>query len=160
MQRFGSQILRSEIGQGTVETAVSFLISVPLLVLILQFCMFCYTIAVFQYATRQAAQYATTHGTNAVGCQGPGTGANNQGCDATAAATKSVVTSLVAAGTGQSLSAGSVVVTWPNGSNAAGQPISVAVNGYQYKPIYNISWMNSFVPQAKINASATGYVLF
>ncbi len=151
---------RSDSGQAAIETAVSLLVILPMLVWVLQMCMFCYTIAAFQYATRQGAEYTMTHGTDAIGCQGPGSGANSQGCDSTAAATKSVVTGLVKSATGQSITGSQVVVSWTNGTNKPGDPVTVSVTSFMYKPMYKVPWMTGFFPQPYINAQATGNVLF
>lgn len=154
------RLKQSEGGQAQIETAVSLLVIVPIIMWVLQMCMFCYSIAAFQYAARQGAEYAITHGTDAIGCQGSGSGVNGQGCDATAAATKSVVTGLVSSATGQSLTSGGVVVSWANGTNKPGDPVTVTVSAFMYKPIFKVPWMTGFYPQPYINAQATGNVLF
>jgi Flp pilus assembly protein TadG len=153
--------VKNACGQSAVETAVAFLIITPLMVWLLEMCMFAYTQAVFQYATRQAVQYAMSHGTDAMGCQGPGSGANSQGCDATAAATKSLITRLTISTTTQSLTASQITTTWSNGTNNPGDPVSVTISGYKYHSLFNVPWLSSSGSKVMlINTTSGGNVLY
>jgi hypothetical protein len=164
MRRTILRLKQSDEGQSAIETAVSLLVILPMFMWVLQMCMFAYSITVFQYAARQGAQYATTHGIDSVGCQGTGTSKeNSQGCDATAAATEAVVIGMVRNATGQTLAhgtSGGVSVSWGNGTNNPGDPVTVTVKAFMYKPIWKVPWMTGFYPQPYINAQATGTVLF
>ena len=63
--------LRDNQGSNGVETALAMLVATPMLICLFEICMFCYTTAVLQYASRQGVQYAMTHGTDAPNCSGP-----------------------------------------------------------------------------------------
>ncbi|HZC23326.1 MAG TPA: TadE family protein [Candidatus Binatia bacterium] len=158
------RLTQNDGGQSAIETAVSLLVVLPMFMWVLQMCMFAYTITAFQYAARQGAQYAVTHGIDSVGCQGTGTSkATGSSCDATAAATEAVVIGMVRNATGQVLAhgaSGGVSVSWTNGTNNPGDPVTVTVKSFMYKPIWKVPWMTGYYPQPYINAQATGTVLF
>jgi hypothetical protein len=94
--------LRDTRGSNEVETALAMLVTIPMLICLFEMCMFCYTVAVLQYASRQGVQYAMTHGTDAPNCSGPG-GSVHSSCPDVAGANVTAVVMAVAGSSGHTL---------------------------------------------------------
>jgi hypothetical protein len=115
--------------------------------------MFCYTVAVLQYASRQGVQYAMTHGTDAPNCSGPG-GSVHRSCPDVAGANVTAVVMAVAGSSGHSLSTGQIQLIWANNTNNPGNPVTVQVQ-YPYKTYSHVPF-----PALTINGMATGQIVY
>ena len=135
------RLMQAQRGQAMVETAIAMLVIVPMIIWLLEMTSYFYTVAVFQYASRQGVQYAMTHGSDAAGttqgCVGPASG-----CDATGAAVKSLVANL-SGSSGHKLTTSNVTATW-GATGSPGDTVTVTVN-YTYKSIFPIKWTPSTI---------------
>ena len=145
--------LRDTRGSNEVETALAMLVTIPMLICLFEMCMFCYTAAVLQYASRQGVQYAMTHGTDAPNCSGPG-GSVHRSCPDVAGANVTAVVMAVAGSSGHSLSTGQIQLIWANNTNNPGNPVTVQVQ-YPYKTYSHVPF-----PALTINGTATGQIVY
>ena len=153
MRCFFRGALRDTRGSNEVETALAMLVTIPMLICLFEMCMFCYTVAVLQYASRQGVQYAMTHGTDAPNCSGPG-GSVHRSCPDVAGANVTAVVMAVAGSSGHSLSTGQIQLIWANNSNNPGNPVTVQVQ-YPYKTYSHVPF-----PALTINGTATGQIVY
>lgn len=119
--------VRQERGQALVETVLSMVATVTLGLMVFELGMMTYAYSVISDAANEGVRYAVVHGSTNSTCSGPSTG-----CDATAAAVKSVVRTYLAY-TLHSTSAMTVTVAYPDGSSDPLSLITVTVN-YAYVP--------------------------
>jgi hypothetical protein len=129
------------------------LVTIPMLICLFEMCMFCYTVAVLQYASRQGVQYAMTHGTDAPNCSGPG-GSVHRSCPDVAGANVTAVVMAVAGSSGHSLLTGQIQLIWANNTNNPGNPVTVQVQ-YPYKTYSHVPF-----PALTINGTATGQIVY
>jgi Flp pilus assembly protein TadG len=153
MRCFFRGALRDTRGYNEVETALAMLVTIPMLICLFEMCMFCYTVAVLQYASRQGVQYAMTHGTDAPNCSGPG-GSVHRSCPDVAGANVTAVVMAVAGSSGHSLSTGQIQLIWANNTNNPGNPVTVQVQ-YPYKTYSHVPF-----PALTINGMATGQIVY
>jgi Flp pilus assembly protein TadG len=153
MRCFFRGALRDTRGSNEVETALAMLVTIPMLICLFEMCMFCYTVAVLQYASRQGVQYAMTHGTDAPNCSGPG-GSVHRSCPDVAGANVTAVVMAVAGSSGHSLSTGQIQLIWANNTNNPGNPVTVQVQ-YPYKTYSHVPF-----PALTINGMATGQIVY
>ena len=145
--------LRDTRGSNEVETALAMLVTIPMLICLFEMCMFCYTVAVLQYASRQGVQYAMTHGTDAPNCSGPG-GSVHRSCPDVAGASVTAVVMAVAGSSGHTLSSDQIQLIWANNTNNPGNPVTVQVQ-YPYKTYSHVPF-----PALTINGTATGQIVY
>jgi Flp pilus assembly protein TadG len=129
------------------------LVTIPMLICLFEMCMFCYTVAVLQYASRQGVQYAMTHGTDAPNCSGPG-GSVHRSCPDVAGANVTAVITAVAGSSGHILSTSQIQLIWANNTNNPGNPVTVQVQ-YPYKTYSHVPF-----PALTINGTATGQIVY
>jgi Flp pilus assembly protein TadG len=153
MRCFFRGALRDTRGSNEVETALAMLVTIPMLICLFEMCMFCYTVAVLQYASRQGVQYAMTHGTDAPNCSGPG-GSVHRSCPDVAGTNVTAVVMAVAGSSGHSLSTGQIQLIWANNTNNPGNPVTVQVQ-YPYKTYSHVPF-----PALTINGTATGQIVY
>jgi Flp pilus assembly protein TadG len=153
MRCFFPGALRDTRGSNEVETALAMLVTIPMLICLFEMCMFCYTVAVLQYASRQGVQYAMTHGTDAPNCSGPG-GSVHSSCPDVAGANVTAVVMAVAGSSGHVLSNAHIQLIWSNNTNNPGNPVTVQVR-YPYKTYSHVPF-----PALTINGTATGQIVF
>ena len=153
MRCFFRGALRDTRGSNEVETALAKLVTIPMLICLFEMCMFCYTVAVLQYASRQGVQYAMTHGTDAPNCSGPG-GSVHSSCPDVAGTNVTAVVMAVAGSSGHSLSTGQIQLIWANNTNNPGNPVTVQVQ-YPYKTYSHVPF-----PALTINGTATGQIVY
>jgi Flp pilus assembly protein TadG len=153
MRCFFRGALRDTRGSNEVETALAMLVTIPMLICLFEMCMFCYTVAVLQYASRQGVQYAMTHGTDAPNCSGPG-GSVHSSCPDVAGTNVTAVVMAVAGSSGHSLSTGQIQLIWANNTNNPGNPVTVQVQ-YPYKTYSHVPF-----PALTINGMATGQIVY
>lgn len=153
MRCFFRGALRDARGSHEVETALAMLVTIPMLICLFEMCMFCHTVAVLQYASRQGVQYAMTHGTDAPNCSGPG-GSVHRSCPDVAGANVTAVVMAVAGSSGHSLSTGQIQLIWANNTNNPGNPVTVQVQ-YPYKTYSHVPF-----PALTINGTATGQIVY
>jgi Flp pilus assembly protein TadG len=144
---------RDNRGSNVIETALAMLIVTPMLICLFEICMFCYTMATLQYASRQGVQYAMTHGTNAPNCSGPG-GSVHSSCPDVVGANVTAVVMAVAGSSGHTLSSGQIQLIWANNTNNPGNPVTVRVQ-YPYKTYSHVPF-----PALTINGTATGQIVY
>ena len=153
MRCFFRGALRDTRGSNEVETALAMLVTIPMLICLFEMCMFCYTVAVLQYASRQGVQYAMTHGTDAPNCSGPG-GSVHSSCPDVAGANVTAVGMAVAGSSGHTLSSDQIQLIWANNTNNPGNPVTVQVQ-YPYKTYSHVPF-----PALTINGTATGQIVY
>jgi Flp pilus assembly protein TadG len=153
MRCFFRGALRDTRGSNEVETALAMLVTIPMLICLFEMCMFCYTVAVLQYASRQGVQYAMTHGTDAPNCSGPG-GSVHRSCPDVAGANVTAVVMAVAGSSGHSLTSSQIQLIWANNTNNPGNPVTVQVQ-YPYKTYSHVPF-----PALTINGMATGQIVY
>ncbi len=153
MRCFFRGALRDTRGSNEVETALAMLVTIPMLICLFEMCMFCYTVAVLQYASRQGVQYAMTHGTDAPNCSGPG-GSVHRSCPDVAGANVTAVITAVAGSSGHILSTSQIQLIWANNTNNPGNPVTVQVQ-YPYKTYSHMPF-----PALTINGMATGQIVY
>jgi Flp pilus assembly protein TadG len=153
MYRMFRKAHRDNHGTTMIETTISVVIMTPIVLWVFEICMFGYATAVMQYAARAGVQYATTHGTDAPNCSGPGGKVHGSCPDASGGSITQLVVQ-VAKSSGQTLESSRVVSNWTNGTNNPGDPITVNINT-PYTPMIRLP----FVPP-RINGTATGQVVY
>jgi Flp pilus assembly protein TadG len=119
-----------ESGSITIETAVSFMIMMTMILGIMEFCMMGYTYAVLEESAREGVRYAIIHGVDSSACAGP-----SSGCDATAANVVLDVKNYAESFAGN-VSAMTVNVTYPDGTSTGTSRVQVAIS-YTYQPIFH-----------------------
>jgi hypothetical protein len=129
-----SHRLADERGSVLVESALTHMIGMALVLGIMEIATMAYTFGVISEAARTGVRYATMHGADSSNCSGPTTGCG----DTTGAHVASQVTGFAGIFT-RSATSMSVTVTYPDttGSNAPSR-VEVAVS-YTYKPLFGIS---------------------
>lgn len=123
----------SESGSVAIETALSFMLIMTMVLAIVEFSVMAYTYSVLGEAARQGVRYATIHGTASSNCSGPSTGC----ADSSAANVVSAVTTYANNFTGN-VSGMKVQVTYPDaGGSAAPSRVTVAIT-YTYQPMFHV----------------------
>jgi len=145
--------LRDNRGSNVIETALAMLVVTPMLICLFEICMFCYTMATLQYASRQGVQYAMTHGTDAPNCSGPGGSVVSACPDSTGANVQKKVIA-VAGSSGHTLTSNMIQPVWKNNANNPGDLVTVNVS-YPYKPYTHVPF-----PAITINGTATGQIVY
>ena len=153
MRRFVQGAHRDKRGSNVIETALAMLVVTPMLICLFEICMFCYTMATLQYASRQGVQYAMTHGTDAPNCSGPG-GSVHRSCPDVAGANVTAVVMAVAGSSGHILTSSQIQLIWANNTNNPGNPVTVQVQ-YPYKTYSHVPF-----PALTINGTATGQIVY
>lgn len=127
-QRFGS-----ESGSVAIETALSFMLIMTMVLGIIELSVMAYTYSVLGEAARQGVRYATIHGSASSNCSGPSTGC----ADSTAANVVSSVTRY-ANNYARNVSGMQVQVTYPDtGGSTAPSRVTVAIT-YTYQPLFHV----------------------
>jgi Flp pilus assembly protein TadG len=128
MQAFGS-----ETGAVAIETALSFMLMMTMVLGIIEFSVMAYTYSVLGDAARHGVRYATIHGTASSNCSGPSTGCADSG----AANVISDVTTY-ANTFARNISGMQVQVTYPDaGGSTAPSRVTVAIT-YTYQPMFHV----------------------
>jgi Flp pilus assembly protein TadG len=140
--------LRKEDGSILIETSISFMIVIAMLLGIIETCMMGYTYAVLVDSAREGVRYASVHGVDSPTCSGP-----SSGCDSTAANVKLDVKNYAGTFAGN-ISAMVVTVTYPDGAATATSRVQVAIS-YTYEPLFKIPGTAH-----TLNVSSTGRILY
>lgn len=148
-RRLQARSFGSEEGSLVVETALSLLLVIPIVLWLFEMCMLTYTYSVLGDAARQGVRYAIVHGTDSGNCSGPSSGC----ADASSANVISVVQS-AAAYSFHNLSEMTVQVTYPDLSSAPPSRVNVTIN-YTYVPYIKLPGIAD-----SIQLSAQGRILY
>lgn len=134
-----------------VETALSVVIALPMLLWLIELSFFFYTLSVVQYASRAGVQYAVTHGSDSgsSGCSGP-----SGGCADGPGANVIHLVQNVAQKSGRAIPASDVKVQWANNTSNPGDPVAVTVS-FTYQPLIDMP----FVP-LQVSGQATGHIVY
>jgi Flp pilus assembly protein TadG len=133
------RVLQEE-GQAILETALSLSVTISVVFWLFELCMFTYTCAVLNSAAQQGVRYAIVHGTDSSACSGPDSSCSD---NSPYANVRAVVTTAAAASL-HTISAMTVTVSYPNGSAAPGNPVTVALV-YTYIPYINLPGVGNTV---------------
>jgi len=142
--------LSREDGQATVETIVSFMVSISLVFWLFELCLFAYTCSVLNDAAQEGVRYAIMHGTDSTICSGPDSTCTNQSPYSNVQA---VVTSVASAAL-HNMTAMTVTVSYANNTAAVGNPIAVKVV-YTYVPYLNLPGLAD-----KVTLSSQGQIVY
>jgi Flp pilus assembly protein TadG len=115
-----------------VEFTLSILISLFLIFWIFEMIMVMYTYSTISNAAKEGVRYAIVHGSNNTLGSGPGSS------DAAADNVKAQVNTFAQISL-HDISAMTVTVNYPDGSNAAGKRVDVTVS-YPFIPYINVTW--------------------
>jgi Flp pilus assembly protein TadG len=121
-----------EDGALMVETALSLLVIVPVVLWLFELCMLVYTYSVLGDAARQGVRYAIVRGTDSTNCSGP-----SSGCLDSAGSNVSNIVKNAAAYSFHNISNMSVQVTYPDGSSTPPSRVGVVID-YTYVPYVNL----------------------
>ena len=124
--------LRGDGGSILIETALSFMVMMTMVLGIIEFCVMCYTYAVVEDAAREGVRYASIHGTDSTACSGPSTGCS----DITGANVVSHVTSYAGEFTASS-SKMQVTVSYPDSASTPTSRVQVAIH-LAYPPLFHV----------------------
>lgn len=128
MRAFGS-----ESGSVAIETALSFMLVMTMVLGIIEFSVMAYTYSVLGEAARQGVRYATVHGSASSNCSGPSAGCPDSGA---ANVVNSVTT--YANNYARNVSGMQVKVTYPDtGGSTAPSRVTVAIT-YTYQPMFHV----------------------
>ena len=127
----------SESGSVAIETALSFMMIMTLVLGIIECCMMVYTYSVLADAARHGVRYATIHGASSSNCSGPSTGC----ADSSAANVINDVTTYARTFTGN-ISGMTVQVTYPDaGGSTTPSRVTVTIR-CTYRPLFNFPGMS------------------
>jgi hypothetical protein len=145
---------RKEMGQGTVEFALTIVFVMLLLIAVTELIVMVYTYNVLADAAKEGVRYAIVHGTGkgAGNCSGPG-GSGVTCTDSTGANVQAAVTNY-AGYSFHAIGSTSVTVTYPDSSSVAPSRVQVTVS-YVYQPIVALGWS-----APTINAAAEGRIVY
>jgi Flp pilus assembly protein TadG len=148
-------LARSKKGASLVETAVALFFILPVVFYGLELCMFVYSSAVLQYATRSAVQYAMTHGSTSPQASCP-TG-TTPACYDTGGYKIRALVQTIGKSSGHNTQTATVTTTWPDSNTFdPGSTVTVSVS-YPYTTFVHFNL--PFIPQT-IRGSATGKIVF
>ncbi len=142
--------LSREDGQATVETIVSFMVSISLVFWLFELSLFAYTCSVLNDAAQEAVRYAILHGTDSSICSGPDSACANQSPYSNVQA----VATSVASASLHNMTAMTVTVTYANSTAAVGNPVAVKLV-YTYVPYLNLPGLAN-----KVTFSSQGQILY
>lgn len=111
-----------------VETAVSLLVVLPVVLWLCEICMLTYTYSVLGDAARQGVRYAIVHGTDNSNCSGP-----SSGCDDTSGANVAAVVKQNAHFAFHDLTDMTVQVAYPDSSSTPSSRVAVSIS-YTFVP--------------------------
>lgn len=141
---------RSESGAVALETALSFMLVMTLVLGIIEFSVMMYTYSILGDAARHGVRYATIHGAASSNCSGPSTGCG----DTTAANVVSDVKTYAAKFT-HNVSGMTVQVTYPDaGGSTTPSRVKVAIT-YTYVPLFHVIGTG-----AAFHVSSQGRILY
>lgn len=138
-------LLPGEDGGATVETAVSFILTLTFLFSVMGVGLALYTYHFISEAAREATRYAMVRGSTSTTAQCPTT----SGCPATQANIQTYIEDLGFPGINPANM--TVTASWPNG-NGPGFPVAVTV---KYKFPLSVPW----VPKATITMTSTSQMI-
>ena len=141
--------IRSEEGSLVVETALSLLVVIPMILWMFEMCMLTYTYSVLGDAARQGVRYAIVHGTDSGNCSGPSSGC----ADSSGANVKSVVTA-AAASSFHDLTEMTVQVSYPDLASNPPARVNVTIN-YTYVPYIKLPGIAN-----SVQLSAQGRIIY
>lgn len=127
----GRGAVRRSRGQAMVEFALVAPIFFLLLFSIIEFGRYVYTVQILNEAAREGTRYAIVHGSQALCPSGQMPGGVTNPCDPTG---QKVIDAVVRDSTGVALTSSMVTLAWPDGDNARGHKVKVAVS-YQYRAL-------------------------
>lgn len=143
------RMLRQEDGSVLVETLLSTMLVMTLVLAIIECSMMAYTYSVYQDAAEQGVRYATVHGTDSTSCSGPSVGC----ADSTGANVSSAVTSFAQSYVAY-IKGMTILVTYPDSSSAPPSRVEVSIT-YTYKPLFGLpGFSRSF------NVSSEGRIVY
>jgi Flp pilus assembly protein TadG len=146
MLRRGIRRLRGEKGQAQVEFALSIMLVLVTIFASWELLMAMYTASVLADAAKEGVRYAIVHGSGSTLCSGPNT-SNPCTNDPAAAEVANTVKNYAKASL-HDVSAITVNVTYPDGSNEAPNRVQVTVT-YNYIPYIQLGFFNpSFTTRA------------
>jgi Flp pilus assembly protein TadG len=131
-----------------IETTLSFMILMTLVLGIIECSMMAYTYSVMEDAAREGVRYASIHGTDSSSCEGP-----SSGCDAAAANVITDVKNYASTFT-SGLNGMTVTVTYPDGVSTGASRVSVSISN-TYQPIFRIPEI-----ARPMQVSSTGRILY
>ncbi len=143
-------LLRDEIAQSLLETALSLWVTIAVVFWLFEFCMFTYTCNVLNSAAQQGVRYAIVHGTDSSVCSGPDSACTD---NSPYANVKAVVAAAAAASL-HNTSAMTVTVSYANGTAAPGNPVAVTLV-YTYIPFVKLGGFANAV-----TLSSRGNIIF
>jgi len=121
---------RGEDGSIVIETALGFMITMTMVLVIIECCMMVYTYSVLEDAVREGVRFASIHGIDSSSCSGPSSGC----ADSTGANVVSDVTVYAGKFVGNLAGMG-VTVTYPDGKSTPTSRVSVQIV-YTYQPLF------------------------
>ncbi len=121
-----------ESGATQIEFLMSILIVLFTLFGVFEICLAMYTMNTLADAAREGVRYAIVHGVNNANCSGPNTGTNCSNPDAGGARVQNAVLDYAKFSL-HHLTSSDVVVSYPDGSNAPPNRVSVVIT-YNYIP--------------------------
>lgn len=127
------QSFSSEAGSVAIETALSFMLVMTMILGIIEFSVMMYTYSVLADAARHGVRYASVHGANSPNCSGP-----SNGCaDSSATNVVNDVTTFANNFAGN-VSGMTVQVTYPDaGGSTAPSRVTVGIT-YTYQPLFHV----------------------
>ena len=143
------RILRDEDGSVLIETALSLMLIMTVVLGIIECCMMVYSYSVYADAARQGVRYAIVHGTASSSCSGPSSGCADSAGANVAALVKSYASSYTAPVAGLT-----VLATYPDHSSAAPSRVMVTVT-YTYIPLFHMPGTS-----AVFTATSAGRILY
>lgn len=124
---------RSESGSVAIETALSFMLVITLVLGLIELCVMTYTYSVLADAARHGVRYATIHGASSSSCSGPSVGC----ADSSAANVVNDVTTY-ANNFARNISGMTVQVTYPDaGGSTTPSRVTVGIT-YTYQPMFHV----------------------
>jgi hypothetical protein len=141
-------VREGEVGQASLEIIVSLMAVIALVFGLFELCMLTYTCGVLNNSTEVGVRYAVVHGTSSSNCSGPDTVC----ADHAPYVNVKAAVSAAASASLHDLTAMQITVTYPNGTAAVGNPVTVAVV-YVYVPYTSFGGLHnqvSFLSQGRI----------
>jgi len=138
-------------GQSLVEFSVVTLLTVMMLLFVVEMGRMLLVYTTVANAARAGIRYAIVHG----GTRAAGTTVNSASGPTNTAQVITAVTNFASAGPlNMSLLTGNITVTYPNASNAPGQPVNIAVV-YPYDPLTSY-----FSKSVRLGSAAQGIIVY
>lgn len=144
MSRLSSRLHREE-GQAQVEFALSIMVVLLTVFFAWELLMAMYTASVMADAAKEGVRYAIVHGSNSTLCSGPNP-SSPCAYDPSGAEVVNTVKSYAKASL-HDISAISVTVSYPDGSNEAPNRVAVVVT-YSYVPYINLPFTPTMTTKA------------